>query len=750
MGRHDFHMASVEAAAGVETVCYEPAWESIDDLLSSAVAEMAVGEMVTTVNFSLYDAMSSIELMDPHMDAGMAPEKPLLTPEQLPESLTGAQLLAIIDRITATEVAWYDGCPLAQTLFTCLFLHDQCSHIKDEVLHAFATCVLKSCDIARQTIISADIYEEEDFVLESDGFDLLSSVQDAVITKEAQEVEQRISARIKAIKLAIKNESPVNETPQMVPCMCVEGLSEDLRCCELLLAHVTMRRAFLTGSVHLGKPQCKGTKSAAKSFGFAAQQLQIIWTALVDAQSTLPEGAAPEGSPAEIKASDKEEDLPVGFDLRLNRHMLGPSPPRTVGTPGPWPAYSKFKAQLDQMGVVCSVEEHAELASLQQFVRDFSELSANIVVRSWMKKVLMCEWKLFGKIPLDQFIFDHIQSHFQLPDVVLSVPQVPNIMTAITKVINQSFRILCLNPGRQHRSLAISLRDWHVLQQDGEFVDECIRVGLQHMGIVATAHAFSHWVFQQIIAVAAMHARRGIQLELHYPRELQAVYWYSDHFLRLQAQVDTAVLESLQANKQVQEAIKPVPQSSKKKAKDKKKPKETTKDKIKPVKVNPDQLLAEAHRMLFQSLFWVLSVLSFGRLDSQGAPPFGSDQQRFNKRFAPYLMLAKPIPMAFEQYQEHLSAVKQCELPVLLDSSARLLVTAIERLEKVVRSPEAREKIQTEARAELHAASTNLEILKKLKPMVEQEGGLEIFKSVATLDFDKNNVFPTIKLTALK
>lgn len=156
-----------------------------------------------------------------------------------------------------------------------------------------------------------------------------------------------------------------------------------------------------------------------------------------------------------------------------------------------------------------------------------------------MKVLVLDHWQVFGKIPLDRFIWDHIETQCHAPSQLpMLAPQVSTLMAAITKVINQSFRILCLNPGRQRRSLAISLRDWQLLQQDADFVDECCMQALEakHMP-PGPRHAFSHWVFRQLIAVVILHARRGVELELHYPDELKPTYWYMDHFLSLRGQV---------------------------------------------------------------------------------------------------------------------------------------------------------------------------------------------------------------------
>lgn len=52
----------------------------------------------------------------------------------------------------------------------------------------------------------------------------------------------------------------------------------------------------------------------------------------------------------------------------------------------------------------------------------------------------------------------------------------------------------------------------------------------------------------------------------------------------------------------------------------------------------------------------------------------------------PYMGLAPPLPMSFEQYTQHLAAVQNCELSVLIDSSIQHLLNTQSHLEKVRQS----------------------------------------------------------------
>lgn len=130
--------------------------------------------------------MSAIEMMDPKMDAGMCCNKfsvpltyevavqvikivPILQLfnlsvvflhfSPLPQtdkiklaSLEPNELIGIMDGIYACLVSWLDGHSLAQTLFTCLYLHQPHS-IEDRSLRAFCCAIHKLTQIIRKFVL---------------------------------------------------------------------------------------------------------------------------------------------------------------------------------------------------------------------------------------------------------------------------------------------------------------------------------------------------------------------------------------------------------------------------------------------------------------------------------------------------------------------------------------------------------------------------------------------------------------------
>lgn len=52
---------------------------------------------------------------------------------------------------------WYDGHSLADTIFTCVYLH-RVDAIADPVIAAYARSFLRVCEMVRDSAIQADVY----------------------------------------------------------------------------------------------------------------------------------------------------------------------------------------------------------------------------------------------------------------------------------------------------------------------------------------------------------------------------------------------------------------------------------------------------------------------------------------------------------------------------------------------------------------------------------------------------------------
>lgn len=116
--------------------------------------------------------MTALEMMDPKMDAGMRCNKNKTPPLNFEtavasgqlklDSLSYPELIGVIDSILACFVSWLEGHSLAQTVYTCLYMHD-INAIGDQSLKAFCFGMNNTMKLVKEIILAAAVYEEEDF-----------------------------------------------------------------------------------------------------------------------------------------------------------------------------------------------------------------------------------------------------------------------------------------------------------------------------------------------------------------------------------------------------------------------------------------------------------------------------------------------------------------------------------------------------------------------------------------------------------
>ena len=213
---------------------------------------------------------------------------------------------------------------------------------------------LKCCAIVRNMVVQADFYEEEDFVPQPFGFGMCELTPEPEILAELLRVEQRLTARIKWLKMSEEEREAAAESAEAArlarlekiraaaeeaaaeaggedlprrraddledpgdgsteALLCAEG-EDEIALAEALRARVTYRRGYLNGLFQLHSKGAKAATFAHKSFKFAQTQLAAL-------AKHVGLGTA---------AQSKSEDPSIGFNADCNRRLLGPAPPRAM------------------------------------------------------------------------------------------------------------------------------------------------------------------------------------------------------------------------------------------------------------------------------------------------------------------------------------------------------------------------------------------------------------------------------------
>ncbi|KAG6523813.1 hypothetical protein ZIOFF_013700 [Zingiber officinale] len=151
--------------AGEQTV-----WADVSPLIASACNDLQDGQLIHGENFSLFAAMSALEIMDPKMDAGVekcgyysieeAIENNVApVPLSLNPTLDVQRVIDVIDHLFSCEATWYKGHTLAQTVFSCIYLLRIERTSSHALLHSYCRIMRATCNAVISVVSDSRTHE---------------------------------------------------------------------------------------------------------------------------------------------------------------------------------------------------------------------------------------------------------------------------------------------------------------------------------------------------------------------------------------------------------------------------------------------------------------------------------------------------------------------------------------------------------------------------------------------------------------
>jgi hypothetical protein len=210
-------------------------WNDVTNQFADYCRHLPLGEVVRDKDFTLFEAMTALELMDPKMDGGMSIKNHfheqkqgnrILTLKQLIEKnllkirkFTSIELIHLFDQLLSTFHMWLDGHSLALTLFTCVYLHD-ISIIDDYHLRTICYTFIKLIDYIRERILlKAGLFEEEDFsgTLTYNFPFYRDTMKDQTCLTDLKKCEDELNKRLRSLKHENDlNQLEINSTQQLI------------------------------------------------------------------------------------------------------------------------------------------------------------------------------------------------------------------------------------------------------------------------------------------------------------------------------------------------------------------------------------------------------------------------------------------------------------------------------------------------------------------------------------------------------
>lgn len=610
-------------------------WADVSPLLEAACTDLRDGELVHGNNFNLYAAMSALEIMDPKMDSGMIYKyysideaiengaAPVPISDDRTEDVQCT--IDIMDHLMACEAAWHKGQPLAQTVFSCIYLLRTDRTSSHALLHSYCRIIRATCKAVVSVVSDARTHEEEDLFtmtyglpVHGDGDEKCLSMLNAVEESIARQL--RACKAMPAKKQVIEDLEPLQSDPNQE-----EGY------CKALLCRLRFRKHFYHVLTCMKRPQGRGLELARKHIASCTSELESI----LKSAEFLRSNNLEDGLEEKTTASGRQ---PVGFDASINIRLSAPTPPRASKIPSWKKAVEYFVKLFHDLDVICSYSLDPNLDGLLQFVVEFQKSQPDLVARAHLQLLLVQECKLYGRDP----IFAVITKAAALPEATKNHDVQKNeCFVQLGQIVMNLLRILCTNTAWQRRKLGKILQDWRVIyvQLEVAFRNEFGDVTISSNNENICVRIFQHilvWVEEQTFWIAFRFLILGFELELYSPSEYCMVYWYM-----------YAILMKLAEKTHLKSALThDIPKRKGKKKKD------SSKDVVKDSRIPPAVLFLHCYVCLAEGLTMMLASLRNEQQALQSPSPFNTEHEIFVQHFELLQKACIPDQVTYQSFKE--------------------------------------------------------------------------------------------------
>ncbi|KAI9782199.1 MAG: hypothetical protein M1839_005313 [Geoglossum umbratile] len=635
---------------------------------ANASSALENGQLVKDDYFTLFEAVGALEIMDPKMDNGyLAPGEALEDEYDVMEPPSPHEIIGVMDQLLCHEhkMAWHQGNPLSQTLFTSLYIdkllsaspkaledaHFGCPYspavhrgdvpasLLHIVLRTYCLALLKCCNCVHRRIEAEHCYEEEDFVTHLYNRSLLHEVPEPEVSTLLDEALQWLE----------KKEAGI--------------ISEHLR--EALRTRLEFRKAFL-GAV-------------SKDLGVIKDQSTVEWETCAKYLQAIADSHKL-GKPVERS-----------FSVKIQRKLASTIPPRPMVNISFDNALSHLKRLCQDGTDLAVVLNFCGSSDLLTFVWTFQSRKPqpSVYIRALLQTLICTDDMVLGKISVKQLLYDDLAEIVLPADILLDVRnwevehpgdrrfQIRKRMDEFAARAGQSyidiFRAICQNRSRIRRTLCHTLRDWESLQMDAEELDNELRpltgeepvidVGISPEPIFA--FPLSSWAYYHKLKQMEWIIQLGFELQIYQPDELLGMYWYLQHI------VQTRIRHLERIRGFVTRKLGQLPVS-------------TEDAKIQKGDItrslsflNFSMLEATATQTFSGAMFYFYSALHRLHLVDSPPRPYSSDALRYEIRMKPFLHIGLPELVPFEDFRAFAVQTQ--------DSASRLLAaaaSAVARLRK--------------------------------------------------------------------
>ncbi|KAJ2080818.1 N-alpha-acetyltransferase, non-catalitic subunit [Coemansia sp. RSA 988] len=466
-------------------------WINITELMDRGTQALEEGELVKAPSFGLFDAMTSIEVMDPRLDMGMETEENQAEMAQwdIGRRLSLAQTLWIVEQVFSSEMTWHSSAALVQTLYTCNYITADRTDIsigsgaqnpgRDMVLYPLLVATGACCQRVWDEYARGNVYGDEDV--------FFSTIPPQPFDGTTEADARRLLAVTRAHLATYGDDSAA----------------------QLLQMAVDLREQWLDVLCRLGDAEAWGPAMAALS-RLAATHAEYVRKLECDDVATLVADGAVRGV----------------FDRRCMRWFPAAAPVKPRELLEQKAAHAAFARLLDDLRHVgalrcASGPEHVERLLLRVARTDAALPYARSLLAS------AADARIVQGDPTARFVR---QSAIALIGEPLGLPDDVFVSDA-SSLLGDWCRAMCQNPARRRRVALKLLGSWDALQSEAEREDMRL-FAKAHPRDPATAacdperNAFSlsSWAYHSKLLLAETALLGGVRLEVYLPHELPTVF----------------------------------------------------------------------------------------------------------------------------------------------------------------------------------------------------------------------------------
>ncbi|CAF1111073.1 unnamed protein product [Rotaria sordida] len=535
-------------------------WTDVTSQFADLCHHLPIGEVVRDKDFTLFEAMTALELMDPKMDGGMSIKNHfheqkqgnrILTLKQLIDKellkitkFTSIELIHLFDQLLSTFHMWLDGHSLALTLFTCVYLHD-ITIIDDYHLRTICYTFIKLIDYIRERILlKAGLFEEEDFSgTLTYNFPFYRDIKDQTCLIDLKKSEDELNKRLRSLK----HEADLNQL--------------DIISTQQLIYRIKFLRLFYSLTLKFNEANEKTDEqtylNSEEILKYLKQIDEILQ--LIRPSHVIEDEITNTDDNSQLNISQTLlTDISRAFDPYYNYRQLPPAFNRFIRQLIlPSFVYTSLINICKQLRKMLEINDKRTLKQSFEFFLEYSTYEKpslfirSLLLLSYLPSIqgcLLSSRKIFGQILFTEQVKYEIRSFIVPPLLTLKYISIDNETLNYSENFFQRacvpfsnlFYSLCNNHARTREKLSNLLDEFSVLQDESEKLDQWLHkyliqqiiqtnlstVNAQTLLLIEKTSYFFQFILHWTLLIMEYYLLMGFDLSLYSKRELYDVYFY--------------------------------------------------------------------------------------------------------------------------------------------------------------------------------------------------------------------------------